>query len=418
MKRVFILLLLSLTSCIISAQPVCKDVLKINRDKLYRNIVNNSISANLSIALTDSTEENWQDAFWAIQLINYRSPWSDNKIHAAFNDAKKRSISFQRSLLDVGCAVFPEIFYQQVRSLLLATNDANVFAMCATYIMRSENGSQEKKFLAGLVKQKLAADPGNVILQQLQYETIENAPPVPSIHCLLQKDYLPGKVLMLSFQRKNRDFPGIVLVRDANGNFIKDDSGMYFSVAQLARSLTNMPGYISNGNTPEGIFRMDGFDISKSNFIGPTSNIQLTMPFEYRSSHFYNDLSLEDTIWNIETYKKLLPPNFKDYYPAYQAFFAGKAGRTAIIAHGSTVNPAFYKGSNYYPLTPTQGCLCTKEVWNESTGILTESDQQKLVDAITRAGGPDGYAIVINIDDKEAPVSINDIVPFLKLAKQ
>jgi hypothetical protein len=163
---------------------------------------------------------------------------------------------------------------------------------------------------------------------------------------------------------------------------------------------------------------MDGFDHSKSSFIGPTTNIQLTMPFEFMASHFYQDSTLTDSTWDINMYKGLLPANFRNYIPMFQSYHAGKAGRTEIIAHGTTVDPGYYKGMKYYPLTPTQGCLCTKEIWNETTGKILESDQQKLINAITQAGGPHGYAIVINIDDRQEPVTINDIIPFLKLARQ
>jgi hypothetical protein len=41
-----------------------------------------------------------------------------------------------------------------------------------------------------------------------------------------------------------------------------------------------------------------------------------------------------------------------------------------------------------------------------------------LINAIAKAGGPYGYAIVINIDDKAGPVTLNDILPYLKLAGQ
>ena len=142
------------------------------------------------------------------------------------------------------------------------------------------------------------------------------------------------------------------------------------------------------------------------------------MPYESTASHFYKDNALNDSIWDINMYKKLLPENFRNYNPMLQTYYAGKAGRTEIIAHGTTINPDYYKGMPYYPLTPTQGCLCTKEIWNESTGRLLESDQQKLSNAIVKAGGPYGYAIVINIDDRPEPVTINDIIPFLKLAMQ
>ncbi|MEO6488893.1 MAG: hypothetical protein ABIO04_03045 [Ferruginibacter sp.] len=414
-----ILLLFIATSLFFNcfAQPVCKDVLKFNRDKLYRNIVNNTITNNLSLQLTDSTEENWQDAFWAIQMVNYRTAWIDNTIHGAFNEIQKRSLSFQRSLIEIGFAIYPGVFMQQSKALLLQANDAKLFAMTASYLLQSETTVPEKKFLQQVVSNRLSADTGNPILQQLSYQVNGPVTKVPSIHTLLQKDYLPGKVLMISFQRMNRDFPGLVMIRDTNGVFIKDHDS-FFYVPQLARSITNMPGYITNGNTPEGIFRMDGFDVSKSSFIGPSRNIQLTMPFEFKASHFYDDISMVDTIWDLEQYEKLLPSNFSNYYPMFQSFLAGKAGRSEIIAHGTTVDPRYYKDRQYYPLTPTQGCLCTKEIWNEKTGTLIDSDQLKLAAMIEKAGGAYGYSIVINIDDKQEPVSLNDILPFIELAGQ
>lgn len=193
--------------------------------------------------------------------------------------------------------------------------------------------------------------------------------------------------------------------------------GRYFSVPQLARSINNLPGFLSNGNTPEGIFRMKGYDVSRASFIGPTVNIQLTMPFEKSPKHFYADSSITDTTWNINYYKNLLPKEWKDYYPAYQSYYAGKAGRTEIIIHGTTVNPAYYTSQPYYPLTPTLGCLTSKEIWNEQTGQRQESDQQQLIQAMIKAGGANGYTIVINIDDEQRPVALYDIVPLIEKAQ-
>ena len=89
------------------------------------------------------------------------------------------------------------------------------------------------------------------------------------------------------------------------------------------------------------------------------------------------------------------------------------AGRTEIIAHGTTVNPEYYTNQPYYPLTPTQGCLATKETWSTLDGKRIESDQQKLVNAVKVAGGADGYCIVIEIDDQQKPVGIEEILPYL-----
>ena len=100
--------------------------------------------------------------------------------------------------------------------------------------------------------------------------------------------------------------------------------------------------------------------------------------------------------------------------PLYESFYAGKAGRTEIIAHGTTINTDYYRNQSFYPLTPTQGCLCTREIWSTVNGKRVESDQQKLVDALKVAGGANGYCMVIEIDDQQKPVSINEILPYLK----
>jgi len=78
----------------------------------------------------------------------------------------------------------------------------------------------------------------------------------------------------------------------------------------------------------------------------------------------------------------------------------------------------YYIKQPYYPLTPTQGCLTSKEVWDENTGIRTQSDQQLLINSMIKAGGADGYAIVINIDDEQRPVLLYDIVPMIEQAQQ
>ncbi|MDB5201764.1 MAG: hypothetical protein JWQ27_1173 [Ferruginibacter sp.] len=403
----------------IVAQPVFKDATKANRDKLYRNLVKNTITQNLSYPLTDSTEDYWQDAFQAMELIHYKSPWIESRIDLAMTDLTQRSPAFQRALLEMAYSEFGNKYYTPVKLLLMQTSVPKIFAMSAIYLLHTVNGPADNNFLAVKTKQLLEANKENPILEQLLFELSQQNKKmaIPSLQPFFDKDYLPGNVLMFSFQRSNRDYPGLVLIRDAGGNFIKSDS-TYFSVSQLARSNSNMPGFLTNGNTPEGILRMEGFDQSKSSFIGPTTNVQLTMPFEMNAAHFYRDSTITDTTWDIHYYKDLLPQSFKTYTPLYQSFYAGKAGRSEIIAHGTTVNPEYYFGRPYYPYTPTQGCLCTKEIWSEENGIRLVSDQQKLTDAITAAGGPHGYTIVINIDDQERPVSISDILPFLNKAER
>ena len=225
---------------------------------------------------------------------------------------------------------------------------------------------------------------------------------------------MPGQIVMYSIQRKNRNFPGLVLVRNGNGDFMRDSLGQNIFIPQLARSLTNLPGYIRNGNTPQGIFLMNGFGVSMSSFIGPSANIQLAMPNETSIKKFLGDSSISDSTWTIDYYNRLIPKELRNYLPLYYSYYAGMAGRTEIIAHGTTIDPVYYANEPYYPLTPSQGCLCTKEIWN---GKRIESDQQKLVNALLQAGGAHGYCVVIELDDKQKAVTIDDILPFLPPGK-
>ncbi|MEO6328840.1 MAG: hypothetical protein ABIO55_07905 [Ginsengibacter sp.] len=387
------------------------------RAKLYDNLIKTSIHKNLSLPLNDSTEENWQEAFSALELLEYRSPLVDNKITSAFDSNDYRSIYFQKALMELVYANYEKNFAEQATHLLNTTFDQKTFAISAEYILRLAHDSMICNFILDLMKNKFSTDyAANPVLIMLQ-EQVENYRYASSAAIdksllidLLNKNFLPGEIVMYSVQRKNRNYPGLVFVRNKDGVFIKDSVGKIFNVPQLARSVNNLPCYLSNGNTPQGIFKMKGFGVSRSYFIGPTPNIQLSMPVEETVSTFLNDSSITDTAWAIGYYSRLLPHSLKNYQPLYQCYYAASAGRTEIIAHGTTINPDYYKTKSWYPHTPSQGCLCTKEIWN---GKRIESDQQKLVYALLSAGGAHGYCVVIEIDDKQAPVAIEEILPLL-----
>lgn len=391
-----------------------------NKNKIYNNLINYTINHNLSFSLNDSTEQNWEDAFGALELLLYKNNPIDKKIDEAFETIASRSIGFQRALLELAYTNYPTKYFIEALTLLQSTDDAKIFAMCVEYLLQQDPESRIITGIEDLMNKKFAAQPANPIIEMLGQHISEiRSPNSPFIQNrsfidILNKNFLQGKIIMYSFQRKDRDYPGIVIIRNREGKFIRDSSGNIFNVSQLARSITNLPGYLTNGNTPQGIFKMYGFDVSLSTFIGPTPNIQLAMPGEISMKKFFNDSTIEDSIWKKEYYATLLPQTLKNYAPLYQTFYAGMAGRTEIISHGTTIDPDYYKGKPYYPHTPTQGCLCTKEIWD---GKRLESDQKELINALLKAGGAEGYCVVVELDDKKAPVSINEILPFLLKAE-
>jgi len=386
------------------------------RAKMNERLIKNSITKNLLMPLSDSTEENWEDAFDAMEVMNYHSPFVQSKVEAAFDSIEVRSVSFQRALMELAYANYPVKFIIQTNVLLEETTDPKIFAICAEYLLQHKKTDAEKQILSKKLLEKFTdtayKNPVLFMLStRLKPEEINRQPAHEVLKEILNKAFLPQQIVMYSFQRKNRDYPGMVLIRNADGNFVRDSSGNLFHIPQLARSISNLPGYLRNGNTPQGIFKMFGFGVSMSNFIGPTANVQMGMPVELSIQKFFGDSAILDSAWTIGWYQKLIPKKLQSYLPLYDSYYAGLAGRSEIIAHGTTIEPDYYAGKPYFPLTPTQGCLCTKEIWN---GKRLESDQQKLVNGLLKAGGANGYCVVIEIDNKQAPVTIKDLLPYLK----
>jgi hypothetical protein len=416
MKRnfatVFVLMFLYLN---VSAQndviPFARQTTKVNRAKEYGTLLN-TINKNLLLPLSDSTEENWQHAFDAMELLNYRTAFIDARMRSTMDSVAYRSTAFQKSMLQMIYALYPKDFVPQISSLVKSTNDPKLFAMCSEYLfLNNKTETYKPQLLKRMEDINRQSDNGeaSAFFSVLNNKLLTNITERPPLQDLLAATFLPNEMVVYSFQRKNRNYPGLAMVRAKDGKFIKDAAGKYFAVPQLARSTTNMPGYISNGNTPQGIFKIFGFAVSQGSFIGPTTNIQMVLPYEHST-----DVNDSFTQLLGDNYRFLLPQSWKSYYPFYEAYYAGKAGRTEIIAHGTTVNPAYYARQPYYPLTPTQGCLCCKEIWSAVNGKRIESDQQKLVNAVKKAGGANGYCIVVEIDDEQKPVSLKDILHYLK----
>jgi hypothetical protein len=132
------------------------------------------------------------------------------------------------------------------------------------------------------------------------------------------------------------------------------------------------------------------------------------MPFEDKWEKYFNAIPG----WSgdsLQSYEQLLPESWRSYQPMMEAWFAGKIGRTEIIAHGTTIDPDYFRDKPYYPLTPTLGCLCAKELWNPTSGHLLLSEQFRLVSTFTSSPGNKGYLYVINVDDQQKKLTRQEV---------
>jgi hypothetical protein len=307
--------------------------------------------------------------------------------------------------------LYPGTYERDMRKLISKETQPKLFAMQAVYLLATDASPKNKAYLLALLNARFPSSDKSDLLQQLR-DYINNhdvyvQQPVPDIVALFNNQKMLQQKVMYSFQRWNRDYPGLAVLQNADGNFAKDSTGKLLVFQQLARAASNLPYFITDGNTPQGIYSITGIQVSRNYFLGPTPNLQMVLPFEDDEAYWGD--TYDNTKDALSNYLGLLPAAWQGYKPITEAFYAGKIGRSAIISHGTTLNPVYFTGKPYYPISPTLGCLCAKEIWDTATGKLQESEQLNLVNAFVATPSDTGYTIVLNLNNRQAPVSREEV---------
>jgi hypothetical protein len=381
---------------------------RVNFDRVLRG---QTINATFALPLDSTTEDRFREACWSISQFLLRSPEIEKGFGKLFSNYETLDISTKRALLEAVYGTYPQTFQKQVLERVSKETVPKLFAVQVLYLYRIHKTAANTDFLRKLVGERFPGYQEDVLLNELdsylQQHEIFTRSPTPGIVSLFDDQKRLGQKIIYSFQRWNRDYPGLALIQNADGSFCKDGNGKLLMFEQLARSASDLPYFITNGNTPQGIYSIQGTEVSHNNIIGPTPNIQMVMPFEADSSFWH--IPYDSTKDALTNYLGLLPGSWRSYLPMTETFYAGKAGRSEIIAHGTTIDPDYFKDRPFYPLTPTQGCLCAKETWNIFTGKILQSDQFDLVNTFLSTPGNTGYLMVINIDNQQKKVGREEI---------
>lgn len=375
----------------------------LERQKFREQTISNIIEKNLLNNTVNWADSDYLGAFWAMGLMNYRSEAIDTVIAGFTGKLSCCSGDFQRAYLELIFQLYPYAFNSEIERFSQKTDNPELYAMAIHYLLRNETAKSKQVFQKALIE-KFPDWEQSPILTMLNYDLSSQPNSLPPLLDLLKHDF-GNRVVVFSIQYRNRDYPGKVLIRGADGKFICDEQGKLFSIPQLARSVSALPGYITNGNSPQGIYSIEGISFSENVFIGPSPNIVLKMPFETTPSRFFHKIFFKKK-WHFELYRKLLPESWQDYQPIYESWCAGKAGRSEIIAHGSTINPEFYSNLQCYPMTPSLGCLTAHEEWSPVTGQCLTSNQIDFVNQLIKADGLAGYLILVEIEDSNEPIDI------------
>jgi hypothetical protein len=392
-------------------------VLYQRRTAFDKNMRERTINAAFAQPLNTETEEKYREALEAISQFLLRSPEIENGFRTLFDNYSKLEYSTQRALLEAVFGTYPAEYVKDISKLIREENVPKLFAMQALYLYRIRNDNNNTAFLRNLLRLQFPEHVKDTLLLTLDHYLVNynnlKQQAVPDIISLFGYQKQSGLKMIYSFQRWNRDHPGLAVIQNTDGSFARDSTGRLLVFQQLARSASNLPYFITNGSTPQGIYSIQGTAVSRNHLIGPTPNIQLVMPNETDSIFWHT--AYDSTQPPLANYLNLFPPSWRNYSPITESFYAGKIGRTEIIAHGTTIDPDYFKDKPFYPLTPTMGCLCARENWNIFNGRFIDSDQFKLANAFMSTPGDTGYLVVINIDNQQKAVSREEIEKLVSL---
>ena len=353
-----------------------------NTERELKNEIDSLVSLSFQ---PEKAERLWKKAFWAMELMLYATPKWEERIPYFIDHLSSFDAEFQRAFLEMLFTLYPSKFNTQIISVWPSLANAKNQAMALEYLAIAHIFPEITE--------------NHVIYTSDWYRAYQKRWPnrnisYPSIDSFSNDHFLPGDEVLCSFQYTNRGKPGFLMIRKKNGAWVTDKNGKPLKFKQLARSISNLPYYLTNGNTPQGLYRVTGFDYSSNEWIGPTKNVQMILPYE-NDSLFFDGRQV--TPFKYET---LLNPLIKNFPSLWEAHDAGKMGRTEIIAHGTTIDPSWYDNESYFPCTPSLGCLCSPEIWNRK-GKRVESTQQAWIDALEKNNLQPKWLIVVEIADTD-----------------
>jgi len=370
------------------------------------------IGKTFSLPLDSNTEYRYESACSAISQFLFSNEEVKKGFRKLFDAYDSLQTDTRAAFLEAVYAVYPLEYAEDMNKLLNRETDPRLFSLCGVYLYRNDNSVETANGIKIKMVEKFPGYDSIPVLTELQNYLSYHAGLIqketPGIVRLFRYPKNRGKKIVYSFQRWNRDYPGLAIVQDEEGRFAKDAAGHLLCFEQLARSGSDLPYFLKNGSTPQGVYRILGTGISRNNFIGPTPNLQMILPFENSWEKYFGP-DWEKTMDSLNQYWQLFPENWRNYSPMLEAWSAGRAGRNAIIAHGTALDPEYFREKPFYPLTPTVGCLCARETWNPTSGKLLYSAEFNLVSAFQSGPGNKGYLYVINLDNQKGPVTRTEL---------
>ncbi len=375
--------------------------------------------------LNQSTERIWREILWAIALEEAKYPEIEETLNKilAFTESHSQETILKRA-------------FQSATEIYLA--DGNSSPILKDRFIEIINNSNNPKWVAIALEALVSKEPNSpdipnwidiirrrfphtdsILLQTTIEDVLFRLRPqsLPPLKDLLTWKLVPNQSQLYVLCRTDRSILCLAILKDRKGNFLYDQ-GKLWSVPLLTRSLHGLRSQFEHGQTPAGIFRIEGkMPRAEARYFrayGQFPLIKLYLPFEDGVS---SSGALPN---NLSSYKSLLPPSWRGYFPIEESFWAGKIGRGLIRIHGSGEGQDFFASSARFPASygwnPAIGCLSALELYDQF-GRMQKADMPKILRAISQAsqGIIEGYMILVEIpsENKQA-LTVEEIQSILR----
>lgn len=389
--------------------------------------------------LTDENEEYWRNMLWTTAIVEPQERYVGEAIaqllfYAARSNLSRAQSRVVETALQVGTQLYlsnPTGYASvgnQFLTILEYSPDPEWSAMALSALVQAGAEPSQWQAWVATLQQRFPQWADNVYLFTTLRDvaSLDNPSPLPPLDDLLGWTIAPNELQMYVFCTADRSDLCQAVLKDGNGEFVREADGQLWAVPLLTRSLHGLSWNFTRGETPQGIYRIEGVRPPNSETFrayGQFPLVKLFVPFEEDVQAFIpgqpGTLS-----GGMAAYQSLLPPSWRSYLPIQQTYWAGRAGRGLFRIHGSGEDPSFFTNTQFYPdsalWNPTIGCLSAQELY-DAGGRLLQADMPVILNALTALDGQNftGYLIVVEVPTaNDLPVSLDEIEGAIALARQ
>ncbi|MGI0493345.1 hypothetical protein ACN4EG_16295 [Alkalinema pantanalense CENA528] len=366
----------------------------------------------------DRNAKHWKNLLWTTAIVEPKQPFvaqAMDRILAMTRQAKLSTA--QMRTIDMALQVGTQLYAtdplaysslaNQFRLTIEQSKDPQWVAMAIAALVNGDRtvktnlSIQEIQQLSQRIQQRFP----NWQTQPYLYTTLQdittrlNPPAAPPLKDLLQWQAQPGEMQAYVLCNSDRHALCRMILKNDRGQWVQE-KGQLWSVPLLLRSVHGLNWNFVRGNTPQGLYRIDGTTPQPDDLFfrayGQFSLVNIFVPFEAGTT------AMAGFSGSPTDYRGLLPTSWRDHWGLQQSYWAGKLGRSLFRIHGTGDSPDFFSGKQRNPASgdwnPTIGCLSALELYSE-TGKLLQADMPKILEKFQAASSDtlQGYLVVVEV---------------------